>query len=74
MEEYAILEASAKQIAQYFVKEIVFRYRCPEKLLSDRRSAFIGELMTEITHKLEIYVLKTSVFSFANKWSNRKIQ
>ena len=44
------------------MKEIVFRHGCPERLLSDRGPAFIGELMTEITHELEIHVLKTSAF------------
>jgi hypothetical protein len=62
VEGYAIPEASAKQIAQHFVKEIVFRHGCPERLLSDRGPAFIGELMTEITHELEIHALKTSAF------------
>jgi hypothetical protein len=64
MERYIISETLTKQIAQYFIKEIVFRYKCPEKLLSDRKLAFIGELMTEITHKLEIYALKTSIFIY----------
>jgi hypothetical protein len=48
VEKYAILKVSAKQIAQHFVKEIVFRHKCSEKLLSDRRLAFIGELMTKL--------------------------
>jgi hypothetical protein len=26
-----------KQIAQYFVRNIVFKYRCPEKLLLERK-------------------------------------
>jgi hypothetical protein len=43
MEEYTILEVLARQIAQYFVKERVFRYECPEKLLLDRKLAFIGD-------------------------------
>jgi hypothetical protein len=55
-------EAIAKVIAQYFVWNIVFRYKCPEKLLLDRKKAFIGELMMEITWKLEIHAIKTSAF------------
>jgi hypothetical protein len=47
MEEYTILEVSTIQIAQYFVKKIVFRYKCSEKLLLDRKLVFIGEIMTE---------------------------
>jgi hypothetical protein len=71
-ERYTILEALIKQIAQYFVKKIVFRYKCSEKFLSDKKLAFIRELMTEITHEMEIYVLKTSVFSYKPiiKWNN----
>jgi hypothetical protein len=62
VEEYTILEILARQIAQYFVKEIIFTHKCPEKLLLDREPIFIGELMIAITHKLEIHALKTSVF------------
>jgi hypothetical protein len=62
MEKYIISEALAKQIAQYFVKKIVFGHKCPEKLLLDRKLAFIRELMAKITYKLEIHALKTSVF------------
>jgi hypothetical protein len=42
VEKYTILEALAKQIAQYFVKEIIYRYKCPEKLFLDRKLAVIG--------------------------------
>jgi hypothetical protein len=44
----------------------------PEKLLSDRKKAFIGELMTEITWKLEIYVIKTSVFHLQTNGQTEK--
>jgi hypothetical protein len=57
IEEFAILEATAKMIAQYFVKKIIFRHRCLEKLLLDRRKAFIGELMREILKEIEIYAI-----------------
>jgi hypothetical protein len=72
MGKYAISEASTIQISQYFVKEIVFRHKCSEKLLLDRKLAFIGEIMTETTHKLKIYTLRTSVFIY-KLMINRKI-
>jgi hypothetical protein len=32
------------------------------KAITDRKKAFIGELMTEITRELKIHAIKTSVF------------
>jgi hypothetical protein len=42
VERYAILEATAKIVAQHFVQDIVFRHKCPEKLLQIEKKRLLG--------------------------------
>jgi hypothetical protein len=60
VEAFAIEKPDAQTVAKHFVENIVCRFGTPEKLLSDRGKAFIGEVMTEVNRLLEVKQLRTS--------------
>ena len=62
VEAFAIPRQDAQTVAEYFVREIVARHGAPEKILTDRGKAFIGEFMTEVTNKLSVTQLKTTAY------------
>ena len=62
VEAIAIPKQSAEIVAKCFVEEFVCRHGTPEKLLTDRGRAFIGEMMTNIHQKLGTDPLRTAGF------------
>ena len=54
VEAYAIKSCTAGEVAQHFVESIICRFGAPDKLLTDRGKAFIGDLMTEINKLLQV--------------------
>ena len=52
-----IKSCTAGEVAQNFVESIICEFGTPDKLLTDRGKAFIGELMTEINKILCIQFL-----------------
>ena len=45
---------SADLIAKHFIEDILCRHGAPEKILSDRGKAFIGDTMQEVTQIFDI--------------------
>ena len=57
-----IKSCTAGEVAQHFVESIICEFGTPDKLLTDRGKAFIGELMTEVNKILCIRFLQTSPY------------
>src|SRR5581483_3147436 len=47
-EARAILDATAKLVANFFYEDIICRYSCSQELVSDNRSAFISQVVEAI--------------------------
>ena len=62
VEAFAIKSCTAGEVAQHFVESIICRFGTPDKLLTDRGKAFIGELMTEVNKLLQVRYLRTSPY------------
>src|SRR3984957_484612 len=53
-EARAIAEASAKEVSNFILEDIICRHGCPKKILSDRGSHFNNQLIQELTKKFQI--------------------
>jgi len=62
VEAIPLKAVTAGDVAENFVNLIVARHGAPKSLLTDRGKSFIGELMREITRKLEVDKLSTSPY------------
>ena len=50
----------AETIARLFVQEVICRHGAPERLLSDRGSNFLSDLMTEVCRLMDITKVNTT--------------
>ena len=50
-----IPDATAKTIARVFFEQIICRHGCPKRLLSDRGSQFLSNLIKEVCRMLSVY-------------------
>ena len=53
-EAKAIPEATAKEVSEFIIKDIICKHRSPRKILSDRRSYFNNGMIRELMEKFEI--------------------
>jgi hypothetical protein len=53
-EAKAVKEATAKEVSEFIMDEIICRHGCPKKILSDRGSHFNNEMIRELTEKCGI--------------------
>ena len=60
VEAFPIKDQKAETVARVFVDEVVCRHGAPERLLSDRGSNFLSELMSETCRLLKVKKLNTS--------------
>ena len=61
-EAFPIKDKEAQTIAKLFMEEIICRYSCPKKLLSDRGSEFCNSILKELTTLFNICKIKTSPY------------
>ena len=60
VEAFPIKDQKAETVARVLVDEVICRHRAPERLLSDRGSNFLSELITEVCRLLQIKKINTS--------------
>ncbi|RWS02948.1 hypothetical protein B4U79_10362, partial [Dinothrombium tinctorium] len=58
----AITSASAEEVADFFVKELVLKFGSPKKILSDRGTAFWAKLTETIFSLVSIKQVKTTTY------------
>ena len=61
-EAYAMTDQKSETIAQIFVEKIVYRYGVPRKLLTDRGTNFLSNLMEDISKIFNITRIYTSPY------------
>ena len=61
-EAYAIPNHKADTVARVFVEQIVFRYGAPKKLLTDRGTDFLSDLLKGINDYFGILKLNTTPY------------
>lgn len=61
-EAFAIENQKADTIARIFVEEIVCRHGTPEKLLTDKGTNFVGEILKETCNLLSIEKIETTAY------------
>lgn len=59
-EAFSIPDQKAETIARLFVEKTVCRHGIPEKLLSDRRTNFLSNLIQEVCQVLGVKKVNTS--------------
>ena len=60
VEAFPVQNQTAETIAKLLVEEVICRHGAPQKLLSDRGSKFMAELMQEVCRLMNITKLNTS--------------
>ena len=60
VEAYPIQDQKAETVARVLVEEVICRHGAPERLLSDRGSNFLSELIAEVCRLLQIKKINTS--------------
>ena len=60
VEAFAVSDQCAQTIARLLVEEVICRHGAPQKLLSDRGTNFMSELVAEVCRLMNIKNLNTS--------------
>ena len=60
VEAFPIKDQKAETVARVLVEEVICRHGAPERLLSDRGSNFLSELIAEVCRLLQIKKINTS--------------
>lgn len=61
-ETKALPTATAPDIASFFLEQVILRHGAPRELLSDRGSAFLSTIVTELLQACQIHRLTTTAY------------
>ena len=61
-EAKALKEATAEKVAEFLYKEIICRHGCPRKIISDRGSHFVNEVIMRLCDEFQIKHAKSSPY------------
>src|SRR6266498_1118708 len=66
-EAKALTNANAESVANFIYKDIIYRYGCPRKIISDRRIHFNNQVIKRLLERFKIrYNLSTSYYPKTN--------